>query len=136
MAGIANDYLIYPILDLIRAELNKRTGSTVIDPFEGTPEVTLFRDYAGDPERVTGAKSSYESGYAIEISLTFGSDDTETYPLSATPEDPSWDYYVNGRLTAVTTVALNPSLEPLATYVIRLNYEGRGLLIGTTVERI
>lgn len=138
MAGIANDYLIYPILDLIRAEVRKSNtvGSTEIDPFAGEPSVLLFRDNAADPERVTGANIDYESGYAVQVFMTFGSEDATTYPINIGPDDPDWEYFTTWRLTNVTSVALNPSFEPLVTYSISLNYDGRGLLMGTTVDRI
>jgi hypothetical protein len=89
-----------------------------------------------DSDRVTGASVSYDSGYSIDIHMTFGSDDPTTYPLDATPDDADWEYYTTWRLSGVTMVTLNPAFEPLVTYIISLNYDGRGLLTGTTVERI
>lgn len=138
MAGIANDYLIYPILDLVRSEIKKSrvSMSAEIDPFAGEPDITLFRDSAADPERVTSATIQYESGYSMEVHLQFGSDDPTTYPIEVTPDDADWEYYTTWRLTAVTTIALNPAFEPLVTYLISLNYDARGLLTGTTAERI
>lgn len=137
MAGLANDYLIYPILDLIRGEISK-SNTTIMaesDPFSGTPSVSLWRDHPIDVDKVTGADLFYPSGYKIELYLTFGSDPSEI-PPEIEPNHPDYDYYLNYRLTRVTSVSLTPEFTPLITINISLNYNDKGLLTGTTVTRI
>ncbi|TQK62101.1 hypothetical protein FB479_106184 [Brevibacillus sp. AG162] len=135
MAGIANDYLIYPILDLIRDEVH-RTTTVTADPFEEEPSVRLIREHPLDPEKVTGAKLFYESGYMLDISLTFGSTDTTTFPLEVDQLHPDWEYYSLWRLTSVTAVGYAPDGKTVGSYLIRLLYDTRGLLTGTDVLRI
>lgn len=139
MAGLANDYLIYPILDLIRDEMRKSNVTNISagsDPFAGTPSVSLWRDHPLDVDKVTGADMFYESGYKVELYLTFGTTDVSDIPPEIEPTHPDYDFYRYHRLTRVTTLALSPDFTPLYTYNISLNYNDKGLLTGTTVNRI
>ncbi|WP_426455279.1 hypothetical protein ACP26L_36340 (plasmid) [Paenibacillus sp. S-38] len=140
MAGLANDYLIYPIMDLIKSEIKKNSstsGSVAADPFAGTPSVRLFRDHYLDPERVTGALMLYESGYTAELYMNLGSSDMLGVPIEVDPEHPDWEYYTIWRLAAVSVTTKRPDGEALGTVMIRLNYDNEsGALIGTTVTRI
>ncbi|MGZ0051971.1 hypothetical protein [Brevibacillus gelatini] len=135
MAGIANDYLIYPILDLIRDEVQRTTMSPA-DPFAEEPSIRLIRDHPLDPEKVTGTKMFYESGYMLDISLTYGSTDTSTFPLEVDQQHPDWEYYSLWRLTSITVAGYASDGKVVGSYMIRLLYDTRGLLTGTDVLRI
>ncbi|WP_312113536.1 hypothetical protein [Brevibacillus reuszeri] len=135
MAGIANDYLIYPILDLIRDEV-QRTSFTVGNPFAEEPSIRLIRDHPLDSEKVTGIKLFYESGYMLDISLTFGSTDISTFPLDVDTEHPDWEYYTLWRLTSITAVGYSSDGKTVGSYLIRLLYDTKGLLTGTDVHLI
>lgn len=142
MAGIANDYLIYPILELVRDEIRKSnlkqstTGSDG-DLFEGTPTVALERSHPLDPEVVTRAYLTYTSGYYVDILIVRGTDDWSTIPPEVDSSHPDYNYYFMWRLTQVVLRYMSsPNEEPLLTEAIRLNYDDKGLLIGTTVDRI
>jgi hypothetical protein len=141
MAGISNDYLIYPILQLIREEIKKNnttnlSSATTGDPFDGEPSVALYRRHPLDDQRVTGAVMMYDSGYRVEIIMNLGSDDPSTFPVDVLPDSPDWEYYSIWRLNGVNMSTFTPDDDPLVTYLISLNYDDRGLLIGTTVDRI
>lgn len=64
MAGIVNENIVFPVLDLIHRELRKysSTSNSNSSPLEGEPSVTLYREHMQDPDRVTGADLFYESG--------------------------------------------------------------------------
>ncbi|MGN7765355.1 hypothetical protein [Paenibacillus sp. 22594] len=139
MAGVANDYLIYPIMDLIKAETKKAaTNTTAADPFAGTPSVLLIREHPLDAEKVTGAHMLYESGYVTDIYMTFGcGDDMAGVPVNVDSEHADWEYYTVWRLGAVNVVRKNPAGATLENIIIGLNYdEESGLLKGTTLTRI
>lgn len=142
MAGIANDYLIYPILDLVRDEIRKNnlkqsTMGSEGDPFEGTPNVVLERTDPFDSEILTRVYMTYPSGYFVDILLIRGTDDWSTIPPEVDKNHPDYEYYLYWRLTKVLIRYMSsPAEEPLLTEAISLNYDDRGLLIGTTVDRI
>lgn len=138
MAGIVNENIVFPVLDLIRAELRKLhlSEKVIQDPFEGIPSVTIFREHPLDPEVVTGAELLYDSLYVMDIYLKFGSEDESTYPDGVDINHHDYDYYRNWRLTHVTTSVLDPNGDTIITYHISLNYDNRGFLTGTTVSRI
>lgn len=133
MAGLVNDNIVFPVLDLIRAEMRKM-DTNYVDPFLGYPSVELYREHQLDPERVTGAQMVYESGYIVDVFMKFGSDDETTYPDNVSSYD--YDYYKYFRLTETTLVTLNPDGDTVASYNIVLNYNNIGLLTGTDVSRI
>ncbi|WP_145052835.1 hypothetical protein [Paenibacillus xylanexedens] len=141
MAGIANDYLIYPIMDLIQGEIKKITNNNSKaegDPFSGESSVALKRDHPRDEERVTGALLVFENGYSINLYLSFGcGDDFSGVPVDVDEEHPDWDYYVNWRLESVSSFFTSPDQELLTSLTVKLNYENqRGNFIGTTLIRM
>lgn len=136
MAGAVNDYLIYPILDLIRGELKKINSNVQGDPFSGEPSITLKRLDLKDPDRVTGVTLTYESGYVVDMFLVFGTNDPSTIPLSVDVTDPDYDYYLNDRLNEIVIYTKSPELQILSTYCISLNYDiETGVFLGTTAQR-
>lgn len=83
MPGV-NDNLIFPVLDLIEREVNKKLMSkstldeaTVGDPFEGIPHVVLFREDDIDPDMLTKVELIYPSNYEKHIFLMRGLNEEE-----------------------------------------------------------
>lgn len=140
MAGIANDYLVYPIMDLIQGELKKVMSSSKVeaDPFGGPASVALRRDHPRDPDKVTGARMMYETGYIADVYMEFGcGDDFSGVPIEVDGSHPDWEYYTRWRLETVSTFLQTPQEELLTTLIVKLNYENQqGNLIGTTLTRI
>lgn len=139
MAGLVNDNIVFPVLDLIKDAIRDHLIKYHMeegDPFQGTPSVELFREHPLDDEKVTGATLTYESEYALDIVLEYGSDDESTYPEGVDSSHDDYEYYRYWRLTSVTTALISPAGEELVSYNIGLNYDKRGLLTGTTVARI
>ena len=132
MAGIANDYLIYPIMDLVS---NLKTEKDV-SPFEGEPSVIIYRDDPLDPDKVTGVRLVFKSQYKIDITLKYGTFDSSRIPLTANPESPDYDFYLTERLDEVFVSYLEPSGQVIEIYNITLNYDENGLLQGTTVNYV
>ncbi|BAU28166.1 hypothetical protein DFP93_101243 [Aneurinibacillus soli] len=85
MAGIVNDYLIYPVLDLIKAGVkdamsNVKDAEDGIDFFNGIPSVELIRDHPNDSSKtfLTQVIQTYENGYVMSVRLLYG-DDSSPY---------------------------------------------------------
>lgn len=136
MPGISNESLIYPVLDLVRAEIKKYIKETDSDPFDGIPSVSLIRDYPFDEELVTGAELYYESGYRVLILFRRGTDDESKIPESIDENHPEYEYYVSIWLTEVYIIFYDADDNVIANYVISLNYNEKGLLEGTSVTRV
>jgi hypothetical protein len=127
MAGIVNDYLIFPILDLIREEIRLAQrgesrnnsgggGQIFIDPFGGVPSVTLHRQNPDDKAKVilSGATLNYQSGYVVEIQL---------------------HQSTGFKLLSIDQTVIDNSGVLVASYHIGLNYDERGLLVSTDVRK-
>ncbi|PYE51409.1 hypothetical protein HUB98_05330 [Paenibacillus barcinonensis] len=138
MAGIVNENIVFPVLDLIHRELRKfsSTNSSSVSPLEGEPSVTLYREHIKDPDRVTGADLIYESQWKVSIWLQFGSEDEDDFPSSVGYDHPDYEYYRYYRLTQVTARTFDAEGEAMFTYNIALNYDDEGRLTGTNVHRI
>ncbi|MEK5060929.1 MULTISPECIES: hypothetical protein [unclassified Paenibacillus] len=138
MAGIVNDNIVFPVLDLIHREIRKYTSIHNIEgnPLEGEPSVTLFREHPMDTERVTGADMIYESTWRVSIWMKFGSEDDTGFPVGVGYTHPDYSYYKYFRLTQVTSRTFDASGESVLTYHIGLNYDDEGRLTGTSVNRI
>lgn len=138
MAGIVNDNIVFPVLDLIHREIRKHYNAQNIeaDPFEGEPSVALFREHPMDAERVTGVDMYYESAWKVSVWMKFGAEDDLAFPAGVGFAHPDYAYYKYFRLTQVTTRAFNPGGELILTYHIGLNYDDEGRLTGTSVNRI
>ncbi|MCF7753448.1 hypothetical protein KQ941_03255 [Paenibacillus xylanexedens] len=138
MAGIVNENIVFPVLDLIHRELRKYSSisNSNVSPLEGEPSVTLYREHMQDPDRVTGADLLYESAWKVSIWMKFGSEDEEDFPSGVGYSHPDYDYYKYFRLTQVTARTYDPSGESVFTYNIGLNYDDEGRLTGTSVSRI
>lgn len=138
MAGIVNENIVFPVLDLIHREINKYMSINNMEgnPFDGEPSVTLYREHPMDAERVTGADMLYESMWKISIWMKFGSEDDTGFPAGVGYAHPDYSYYKYFRLTQVTARTFNPGGESVVTYHIGLNYDDEGRLTGTSVNRI
>lgn len=135
---IPNENLVYPIIDLVRNELSKEYSKITenIDPFKGTPSITLYRDHPLDSEKVTGVEMKYGSGYTLDVYLKYGSENEEDFPNAVDSTHPDYDYYRYWRLTQVVTSVVSPDEDVVVSYNIRLNYDTDGLLISTIVKKI
>jgi hypothetical protein len=141
MAGIVQDNLMFPILELIKDELRKYSQTTTAvasggDPFGGTPEVTLYRTHPLDFDKVTGANMQYDTGYSQEIYLSFGIEDYTELPVEFDPEDNNWEYVTQWLLRRVIAVSVSPTGETIASVQIRLNYDSKWRLTGTSVSKL
>ena len=58
MAGIVNENIVFPVLDLIHRELRKYSSisNSNVSPRSREPSVTLYREHMQDPDRVTGGR--------------------------------------------------------------------------------
>lgn len=130
MAGVVNDYLIYPILDIVRREIRialaksdsggggeETVENLLADPFAGIPSVALERKHPDDSSGtiLTRVVSTYPSGYVLDTSLQYFS-----------------DRFV---LQSVTIAAITPDGDVIAVYEINLLYDERGILSGTDTQR-
>lgn len=137
MPGIIQDNLLFPILDLIRSEIQKNNNAQADvmvagDPFGGTPSVTMYREHPLDPEVVTGATLKYnDSGYSQEIFLYFGLDSVDI-----SPDDPNYDYVRSWILRSVRINSISNEGKLIQSVHISLNYDSNWRLTGTTVARI
>ncbi|WP_427052005.1 hypothetical protein [Paenibacillus sp. TC-CSREp1] len=138
MAGIVNENIVFPVLDLIHRELRKfsSTNSSSVSPLEGEPSVTLYREHIQDPDRVTGADLIYESQWKVSIWLQFGSEDEDDFPSTVGYDHPDYEFYRYYRLTQVTARTFDAEGEAVFTYSIVLIYDDEGRLTGTNVNRI
>lgn len=138
MAGIVNENIVFPVLDLIHRELRKfsSTNNSSLSPLEGEPSVTLYREHTQDPDRVTGADLFYESEWKVSIWMKFGSEDEESFPSSVGYDHPDYEYYKYYRLTQVTARTFDAGGDEMSSYNIVLNYDEEGRLTGTSVHRI
>lgn len=135
MAGIAGENLVFPVLDLMEQFMKKQ--SNLGDLLGGGyPSINLFREHELDEYRVTRALLIYDTGYELEVQMTFGSEDESTYPTAIEEAYFDYEYYRYFRLTEVTLVFTQNQSTTVATYHIVLNYEERGLLISTNAVRI
>lgn len=132
MAGIANDYLIYPIMDLV-SNIKTERGT---NPFEGEPSVIIYRDDPENEDRVTGVKMTFKSQYMIEITLKYGTFNPSELPLNVDSNSVDYDFYLTERLDEVFVSYLEPSGQVIEIYNITLNYDENGLLQGTTVNYV
>jgi len=132
MAGIANDYLIYPIMDLVSNIKTERCANQ----FEGEPSVDIYRDNPEDEDRVTGVKMTFRSQYMIEVTLKYGTFNPLKLPLDVDPNSSDYDFYLTERLDEVFVSYLEPSGKVIEIYSITLNYDEKGLLQGTTVHYV
>lgn len=128
--GIVNDNIVFPVLDLIRREM-KDSGYEF-----GIPSVVLYRDHPLDDEIVTAAELTYESGLVEEIILVRGSDNESTYPEGLKPNHPDYEYCKYWRLTSVIISYYDKGSNSQRRYEIYLNYDKRGLLESTTVNKV
>lgn len=131
MAGVANDYLIYPIMDLIK---QKQTDTII--PFEGEPSVTLIRDDPNDIYKITGVKMYYKSGYEIDVTLKYGTFNPLKLPLGVNSLSSDYEFYLTERLDEVFVSYLEPSGNVIEIYNIQLNYDENGLLQDTVVNTV
>lgn len=129
VGAIPNENIIYPIIDLIRREVRNFTGLSDDD----IPDVTLYRNHPMDEEVLTAVDLDYANGFSEHIVLGLGSEDESTYPEGIKANE--IDYYKHFRLTSVSITVFNPSGLVVKEYIIRLNYDNKGLLKGTTVIR-
>ena len=152
MAGVFDEYLIHPILELIRGEVRRlssvtqRTGTNPV-LFAGTPSVRLLREHSTDVGRVTGFELIYSGGGTILGTLQFGIQDdreettipeegfesTNHFPLEITPDHKDYDYFLNDVLSNVTIYFISLG-EVVMTLNVQLNYNSKGVFIGTTVS--
>ncbi|GBF32196.1 hypothetical protein DCCM_0387 [Desulfocucumis palustris] len=137
MAGIVNDYLAFPILDLIQREVRLAAGgsmtggfnqgSAVADsgdaPFAGIPSVMITREHPGDSGKtiVNEAMLTYLSGYKAQLTFEYGAN-----PLNS---GYAWT------LKTLITTAYDPQGQPVVTYKVDLNYDSGAVLQSTNVER-
>jgi hypothetical protein len=133
MAGISNDYLIYPIMDLVKSSKSDKEYKNF---YEGEPSVTLYRDSPIDKDRVTGVKMVFKSDYKIEVILQYGSLDTSSLPIGVDSSSSEYDYYMTERLNSVFISYLDSNNEVIEIYNVVLNYDDEGLLVGTTVSEV
>lgn len=121
MAGIMQDNILFPILDLIRREIRQNDLTEAVravgDPFGGVPSAEILRENVADSVKMTGASLTYESGFRVDIYMFF-------------------DDLIEWKLMQVTLVTLNPDGVSIVTYSIGLNYNEDGLLLGTTINRL
>lgn len=137
MAGIAGDNMVFPILDLIEQRLKEHKCDENGNPIMwGYPSVQLFREHEMDEDRVTRAIMTYDSGYAMEVQMTFGSDDESTYPTTIDEAYFDYEYYKYFRLTHVQIILTKISGATVANYSVVLHYNEKGLLTSTTATRI
>lgn len=135
MAGIMQDNIIYPVLDLIRREIkNYNTVGNNNDVFDGEPSIILYREDVRDSDRVTGADLTYESGWMLSIFLKYGTDDPNLITVSES--DYNYIFQKYDRLYQVIISTLNIEGETVVTFNIRLNYDNEGRFTGTEVNRI
>jgi NhaP-type Na+/H+ and K+/H+ antiporter len=132
MSGVVNDYLIYPILDLIKAGVQNSSGGIIeseretnddFDPFTGIPSIELIRNHPDDWSKtfLTRVIQTYETGYVVEVGLIYGD--------NATSSQDKW------RLNAVTASLTDDEGELLLLYHITLHYgRERNELERTEVE--
>lgn len=126
VAGTLSDYLIYPILELIKKEVAKQAagGKVVIDPFSEEPSVELFRDHPLEQNKVTvtGARLTYPLGFVVEIFIGY--------------TDPQNEQFPGYRVSYVKATWFYPDGQGQSTLVIRLHYDQRGLVTHTEVNTI
>lgn len=142
MAGIVNDNLIYPILDLIQREIRVALANQQLnnggsysdpdytpveistDPFAGIPSVVLERNHPNDSSKtiLTKVTMTYSSFYRIEIGLEYGVNSLNTSFAWA--------------LTKVIVSALDPFNTLVVKYEISLSYSQDNILQSTSVQRV
>lgn len=133
MPGIAQDYLIYPILDIVRQELRRhgsRTTNVINLSLDETPSVEIVRGHPLDAKAIVGAFLYYSSGTTVQIDLNRGAEE------EIDPSHPDYDYLTNWRLSSVTVTTYDSSDNVALTLVIRLNYDSEGLFHSTEVLRL
>lgn len=126
--GVVNDNIVFPVLDLIKRELNSQGYN-----FDGIPSVNLYRDHPLDNTRVTSIDLIYESGVRETIILGLGSEDIYSYPKDVTPNSHDYEFFRYYRLNEVTVTYYNKGGGVIANYKIGLNYDYNGLLVGTSI---
>ncbi|MCR8843928.1 hypothetical protein NQ117_09530 [Paenibacillus sp. SC116] len=134
MPGIIQDNILFPILELVRSEVRKQQNIQNVqegDPFAGTPSVALYRDHPADLDKLTGALLSYPSGYMLDLYLSFGLDPVE-YEIY--DNDPNWIFVTEQLLAEISIIVINPEQEAVKNEEIRLHYDNRWNLIGTSVK--
>lgn len=137
MAGIAGDNLVFPVLDLIEQKMKEHKCDENGNPMLwGYPSVQLFREHELDDMRVTRAVMNYDTGYTLEVQMTFGSEDTSTYPTAIDVAYFDYEYYRYFRLTHVQLIMTKTNGATVANYSVVLHYDERGLLTSTTATRI
>lgn len=125
MAGIKQDYLIKPILELVRSEikhsqfsseLNTGTDDDRCSDFDGTPSVSLYRDHPLDTSGtfISSATLIFEKGNRIVMEISY----LDTWELDT-----------------VTTQLYDCSGFRLVGYLIALNREEH-IVTGTTVTKL
>lgn len=124
MAGIVNDYLIFPILDLVQKELQNYTKNlkdndlqVLFDnPFAGIPSTSIERNHPDDTGEtiITGVRMVYNSGFAINL---------------------GFEYDENFILQIVNVTVASSKSQVVAVYRMVLNRDGRGLITSTSVAR-
>lgn len=137
MPGIAQDYLIYPILDIVRQELrrygiSRAAGGGSLNvvnlSLDETPSVEIVRGHPLDDKAVIGAVMYYSSGVSVQIDLQRGEE--------VEADHPDYDYITNWRLSSLTITTYDSGDNVILTLVIRLNYDSEGLFHSTEVLRL
>ncbi|MBO9598580.1 MAG: hypothetical protein J7559_12290 [Cohnella sp.] len=134
MAGIIQDNMIFPILELIRNEIRKNNqfinqATATSDPFEGNPSIQLYRDHPLDLDKITGARLMYPSGYTQDVFMFFGTEEAD-------PGRSDYDYIRSWLLRSVRLHSMDTDGGLIESLHIRLNYDHDWRLTGTSVSRI
>ncbi len=132
MPGVMNDYLIFPILDIVKSEIHrnnyakkqesKSSGAADIDLFKGIPSVILERNHPNDSSKtiLTKAAVVYPSGWGVLNELDYGD-----------PADPNFTWILKE-----VNIKVTKSGEMIMVYNIRLNYDDRGMLTNTVATKL
>lgn len=140
MAGIIQDNMMFPILELIRGEIRKSLQSQATtseaDPFEGVPSASLYREHPLDPDILTRVHLEYPSGYVVDVYLYHGFEDISELPDGFNESDHDWEYVTKWMLRSVRVTSLNTEEEIVMSLNIRLIYDSRWLLTETEVNKL
>lgn len=126
MAGVLNDNLVYPILDLIRSELRKHINNKNGEKkgknnhLGDIPSVQLIKEHPKDPSGVvlSAVEAYYSDGASVFIELQF--------EATANPF----------LLTGVLASGFDDENELISQYKMTLNYDSRTLLEGVDTVRL
>lgn len=129
MAGIVNDYLIYPVLDLIRAGVKEAVTNIAddrdgIEFFSGIPSIELIRDHPDDSSKtfLTQVIQTYDNGYVMNVRLIYGEGAISPYH--------KW------RLSSVITSLTDEGGELLLQHETTLHYGERNEVEYTEVTHL